>query len=61
MENLQTGAGPLIAAVGAAFLALVAAKAAAGLRVVVTALGRGLYWVTLGWWINRIMAVLVGV
>jgi hypothetical protein len=61
MEILQAGAGALIAAIGVAFLALVAAKVAAGLWVVVTVLGRGLYWVTLGWWINRIKAVLVGV
>jgi hypothetical protein len=54
MEMLHTGLGALIAAIGVAFIALVATKAATGLWVVVTVIGRGLYWATIGWWVNRI-------
>lgn len=60
MEMLPTGVEALIAAIGLAFIALVATKAAAGLWVVVTVIGRGLYWATIGWWVNRIKRAVMG-
>lgn len=60
MELLQTGLGTLIAAIGVAFIALVATKAAAGLWVVVTVTARGLYWATIGWWVNRLKRAVMG-
>jgi hypothetical protein len=60
MEMLPTGVEALIAAIALAFIALVATKAAAGLWVVSTVIGRGLYWVTIGWWVNRIKYAFMG-
>lgn len=60
MELLHAGIGALIAATGMAFIGLVAAKAAAGLWVVTTLVGRALYWVTIGWWVSRIKRVVMG-
>ena len=60
MEMLPTGVEALIAAISLAFIALVATKAAAGLWVVVTIIGRGLYWATIGWWVNRIKHAVMG-
>lgn len=60
MEMLHTGLGALIAAIGVAFMALVASKTAAALWVVTTVIGRGLYWVTIGWWVNRIKRAVMG-
>jgi len=60
MEMLPTGAEALIAAIALAFIALVATKAAAGLWFIVTVIGRGLYWATIGWWVNRIKHAVMG-
>lgn len=60
MELVHTGLGALAAAVAVAFTALVATKAAAALWVAVTFVARGVYWVTIGWWVNRIRAALIG-
>jgi len=49
----------LVAAVGVAFLAVVAKKAADVLWTVVVALGRALYWLTVGWWVSRIKAAIL--
>lgn len=60
MEFVQAGLNVFIAAVAVAFTTLVASKAATGLWVVVTFVGRGLYWTTIGWWVSRIKAALMG-
>lgn len=60
MEILHTGLGALIAAIGVAFIALVASKTAAALWVVTTMIGRGLYWATIGWWVNRLKRSVMG-
>jgi hypothetical protein len=60
MEFVQAGLNVLIAAVLVAFTALVASKIAAGLWVVVTFVGRGVYWATIGWWVSRVKAALMG-
>jgi len=60
MELLHAGIGALIAATGVAFIGLAAAKAAAGLWVVITVVGRAVYWATIGWWVNRIKRVVMG-
>jgi hypothetical protein len=54
MELVETWPGLFLAAVGAAFLALVAGKTARALWIVTAALGRGLYWVVIGWWVRRV-------
>lgn len=60
MEFVHTDLGALVAAVAVAFTALVATKAAAALWVAVTFIARGIYWLTIGWWVNRIKAALMG-
>ncbi|NII52147.1 hypothetical protein [Frigoribacterium endophyticum] len=58
MEMVEAGAMALAAAVGVAFLGLVAKKGADLLWVIVSALGRAAYWVTVGWWVNRIKSAM---
>jgi len=60
MDMLHAGLGALIVAIAVAFTGLVASKAATGLWVVLAALGRGLYWLTIGWWFNKIKSAVVG-
>jgi len=60
MEFVLTGFNALIAAVAVAFTALVAAKVAGGLWAATTFIARGIYWLTIGWWVNRIKAALMG-
>lgn len=49
-----------MAAIGVAFIALVASKTAAALWVLTTVIGRGLYWAMIGWWVNRIKRAVMG-
>jgi hypothetical protein len=59
MELVHAGVMAFAAAVGVAFLALVAGKTAELMWIVVTALGRAVFWLTIGWWVDRIKAAIL--